>query len=32
MVTIEIQEDKCENVDCGECVDMCPNDCLTVKP
>ena len=24
MVTITIDKDKCENVDCGECVDICP--------
>jgi NAD-dependent dihydropyrimidine dehydrogenase PreA subunit len=24
MVTITIDKDKCDNVDCGECVDICP--------
>ena len=24
MSNITIDEAKCENVDCGECVDMCP--------
>ena len=43
MSTVIIDASKCENAECGECVDMCPmalcevcvdmcpNDCITIK-
>ena len=42
MSTVIIDASKCENADCGAdhedectlcevCVDMCPNDCITIK-
>ena len=31
MSNITIDEAKCENVDCGECVDMCPVEIFALK-
>jgi NAD-dependent dihydropyrimidine dehydrogenase PreA subunit len=31
MVNIEIDYDKCDGVDCGECVDVCPMEVLVIE-
>jgi len=31
MVKIEIDHDKCESSDCGECADVCPMDVLVLE-
>ncbi|MBX7076802.1 MAG: 4Fe-4S binding protein [Methanobacteriaceae archaeon] len=30
MSKITIDSEKCENVDCGDCIDMCPEECFVM--